>query len=89
MFHPSNRRTDFHYSGAVYDEGLGVQHDAPEISYADLSALLLQCLDWGVDAPADLPWLDPPPAGALAAARDLLELLRRELCGAQMAAGSR
>ena len=42
---------------------------APEIRAADLSGLLLDCAAWGVTDPVKLSWLDPPPAGALAAAR--------------------
>ena len=45
--------------------------DRPEILEADLSGLLLDCLAWGT-APADLPFPDAPPAGALAAASALL-----------------
>jgi len=45
---------------------------APEIRAADLSGLLLDCAAWGVADPLSLSWLDPPPAGALAAAREEL-----------------
>jgi ATP-dependent helicase HrpB len=45
---------------------------APEIRAADLSGLLLDCAAWGVTDPLQLTWLDPPPAGAVAAARDEL-----------------
>ena len=48
--------------------------DRPEILEADLSGLLLDCLAWGT-APADLPFPDAPPAGALAAAAALLSEL--------------
>src|SRR5690606_3817313 len=50
--------------------GLPVQ-DTPEILEAELSALALDCAAWGAE-PASLSFLDPPPAGALAAARALL-----------------
>ncbi len=40
-----------------------------EIAQADLSGLALELAAWGHDA---LPWLDPPPSGALAQARELL-----------------
>ncbi len=43
---------------------------APEMTSADLSGLLLDCAAWGVTEPAQLTWLDPPPAAALRAARD-------------------
>ena len=44
----------------------------PEILEADLSPLLLETAQWGVSDPLELSWLTPPPAGALAQARDLL-----------------
>lgn len=48
-----------------------------EIAQAELSALALELAAWGITAAstADLPWLDPPPAGALAQGRELLALL--------------
>jgi ATP-dependent helicase HrpB len=46
--------------------------DPPEILSADLSGLLLDCAAWGVSDPASLRFLDPPPAPALAEARNLL-----------------
>ena len=45
--------------------------DRPEILEAELSGLVLECAAWGI-APADLPFQDRPPAGALAAAAVLL-----------------
>jgi ATP-dependent helicase HrpB len=45
--------------------------DRPEITEAELSGLVLDCAAWGT-APAALPFPDPPPEGALAAARALL-----------------
>jgi ATP-dependent helicase HrpB len=50
-------------------------HDPPEILEADLSSLLLTCLLWGEADPTRLPFLDPPPAAALAEARDRLTRL--------------
>ena len=50
-------------------------HDPPEILEADLSSLLLTCLLWGESDPARLPFLDPPPAAALAEARRRLATL--------------
>ncbi|PLN90711.1 ATP-dependent RNA helicase HrpB, partial [Klebsiella pneumoniae] len=47
----------------------------PEILHSDLSALLLELLQWGCHDPAALAWLDQPPAVNLAAARRLLEAL--------------
>jgi ATP-dependent helicase HrpB len=47
----------------------------PEIRSADLSALLLDCAEWGMTDPRALSWLDPPPAAAIDAAREeLVEL---------------
>ena len=46
-------------------------YDRPEILEAELSSLLLDCAAWGAQ-PADLPFQDQPPAGALAAAAALL-----------------
>lgn len=43
----------------------------PEILDADLSPLALEIALWGAGE-SDLPWLTPPPAAALAAARTLL-----------------
>lgn len=45
--------------------------DRPEILEAELSGLVLDCASWGT-APADLPFPDPPPAGAVAAGAALL-----------------
>lgn len=44
----------------------------PEIAQVELSGLALDLAAWGSD---DLPWLDKPPGGALAQARDLLRAL--------------
>jgi ATP-dependent helicase HrpB len=46
--------------------------DTPEILEADLAPLALELADAGVTDPAELRWLDPPPAAALAQARELL-----------------
>ena len=50
-------------------------YDPPEILESDLSALLLQCLIWGVTDPASLRWADPPPRAALDEARRRLTAL--------------
>ncbi|QJT79168.1 ATP-dependent helicase HrpB [Kosakonia sp. MUSA4] len=49
---------------------------SPEILHSDLSGLLMELLLWGCQDPAQLCWLDLPPATNLAAARTLLTQLR-------------
>ncbi|QIG53264.1 ATP-dependent helicase HrpB [Altererythrobacter sp. BO-6] len=51
------------------------EFDPPEIVTADLAPLVLTLAQWGTPDPASLPWLDPPPAPAVAAARSQLERL--------------
>jgi ATP-dependent helicase HrpB len=64
-------------------------HDRPEILEAELSGLVLDCAAWGA-APGELPFLDPPPQGALAAATALLtELGALDPSGRITDAGSR
>ncbi|MEM1189269.1 MAG: ATP-dependent helicase HrpB [Pseudomonadota bacterium] len=55
-------------------EQLAPQADA-EIANADLAPLVLELLAWGIDNPAELRWLTPPPTGAWHQALDLLEAL--------------
>lgn len=50
-----------------------VQRSTPEILQADLAPLALQLLSWGAADPADLAWLDSPPAAAWQQALDVLE----------------
>jgi len=47
----------------------------PQILSSDLSGLALDLAHWGVQDPAGLGFIDPPPAAALAEARALLKLL--------------
>src|ERR1700736_4083574 len=47
----------------------------PEILSADLSSLVLDLAQWGVNDPATLAFLDPPPVPALKEARSLLREL--------------
>jgi ATP-dependent helicase HrpB len=49
--------------------------DPPEILEADLSALVLDCALWGLADPRTLRWLDPPPAAAVAEAKNRLASL--------------
>lgn len=44
----------------------------PEILESDLAPLTLELAGWGANDPAELPWLDPPPAHRIGAARTLL-----------------
>jgi ATP-dependent helicase HrpB len=48
-------------------------HGKAEILTADLAPLALQLLQWGVDDPAAMDWLDQPPKGPWQQAMDLLE----------------
>ncbi|MCB9682703.1 MAG: ATP-dependent helicase HrpB [Alphaproteobacteria bacterium] len=50
-------------------------HDAPEVLRVDLSGPLLALHAWGEPDPAAFPWLEAPPAHAIAAAEELLTRL--------------
>ncbi|MFD9908817.1 ATP-dependent helicase HrpB [Streptomyces sp. NPDC059063] len=64
--------------GAVYrcwseaEDARLARFPSPEIKVADLTAFALQAACWGDPEASGLALLDPPPAGALAAARDVL-----------------
>ncbi|WP_440118929.1 ATP-dependent helicase HrpB [Paenibacillus sp. QZ-Y1] len=47
----------------------------PEIASADLAPLALELAAWGVQTPAELQWLDTPPAAAYGQAQALLRQL--------------
>ncbi len=47
----------------------------PEIAHADLAPLALELAGWGARDADTLTWLTTPPAGALAQARELLQVL--------------
>lgn len=49
-----------------------VKAPEPEIMRSDLSGLLLRLMAWGANDPSELLWIDAPPTGALAAARNVL-----------------
>ncbi|MFC3101282.1 ATP-dependent helicase HrpB [Altererythrobacter lauratis] len=49
--------------------------DPPEMLTSDLAPLVLALAQWGVEDAGSLPWIDPPPAPALAAARERLHAL--------------
>ena len=50
-------------------------HGMAEILNADLAPMALQLLQWGVDEPRQLCWIDPPPKGLWQQAIDLLRSL--------------
>jgi ATP-dependent helicase HrpB len=50
-------------------------HRPPEILEADLAPLALELAAWGAHDPAELRWIDPPPAAAYTRARELLGAL--------------
>ena len=50
-------------------------HGTAEILNADLAPMALQLLQWGVDDPTELSWIDPPPTGLWQQAMDLLSSL--------------
>ncbi len=52
------------------EHGTRTKHRSPEITQADLAGFALELAAWG--APDDLTFIDEPPAGALAQARELL-----------------
>ncbi|MCX4968694.1 ATP-dependent helicase HrpB [Streptomyces sp. NBC_00654] len=64
--------------GAVYrcweqaEDGRLARFPAPEIKVADLAAFALQAACWGDPDATGLALLDPPPAGAMGAAREVL-----------------
>ena len=49
--------------------------DPPEMATADLAPLVLALAQWGSGDPAELAWLDPPPAASVSAARGTLSAL--------------
>ncbi|MFD6890817.1 DEAD/DEAH box helicase, partial [Streptomyces sp. NPDC059957] len=64
--------------GTVYrcwaeaEDGRLPAYPSPEIRIADLAQFALQAACWGDPDATGLPLLDPPPAGAMAAAREVL-----------------
>ncbi|MFF9348535.1 ATP-dependent helicase HrpB [Streptomyces sp. NPDC014734] len=64
--------------GVVYrcwqqaEDGRLARFPSPEIAVADLTAFALQAACWGDPDASRLALLDPPPAGAMAAAREVL-----------------
>ncbi|MFJ9306539.1 ATP-dependent helicase HrpB [Streptomyces cyaneofuscatus] len=68
-------------AGAVYrcwdqaEDGRLTRFPSPEIKVADLAAFALQAACWGDPDASSLALLDPPPAGAMGAAREVLEAI--------------
>ncbi|MDT8440236.1 MAG: ATP-dependent helicase HrpB [Desulfuromonadales bacterium] len=56
-------------------EGAMLPFTPAEIRQADLAPLAFELTLWGITDPAQLAWLDPPAAGPMAAARQLLTQL--------------
>ena len=49
--------------------------DPPEMLAADLAPLALTLAQWGNSDPAEMAWIDPPPAAAMSAAKRMLHSL--------------
>lgn len=56
-----------------HEDTVLMEKNRPEIMEADLTGLALELAIWGVKEPERLRWLDLPPAGSLAHARETLE----------------
>jgi ATP-dependent helicase HrpB len=52
-----------------------VPQRSPEILEADLSTLMLELAQWGIQNVNDLQWLTPPPPGSVNQAKELLQQL--------------
>lgn len=65
------------------------EHAEPDILQSDLTGFWLELLQWGCHDPAQLTWLDAPPAAALAAARALLHRLGATDDGGKLTAPGR
>ena len=60
---------------AQQQQGL-IKHSAAEILHSDLTSLVLELANWGVQDAGELQWLDCPPASATEPAKILLQKLR-------------
>jgi ATP-dependent helicase HrpB len=56
-------------------ESVLAAHREPEMLQSDLSQLVFELARWGVTEPGSLNWIDPPPAAAVLAGRQLLCVL--------------
>lgn len=54
------------------EESLLAAHRKPEITCSDLESLQFELCRWGVEDTSALPWVTPPPAAAMQAAKDAL-----------------
>jgi len=52
-----------------------VKHSSAEMLHSDLSSLVLELANWGVQQADELQWLDSPPVGAIEQAKLLLQQL--------------
>ncbi|MZR31320.1 ATP-dependent helicase HrpB [Sneathiella litorea] len=59
---------------AAEDRGL-IEFASPEIMTADLSPLVLELANWGIQDVSDLFWMDAPPPGLIAQGKDMLQAL--------------
>jgi ATP-dependent helicase HrpB len=57
------------------EDGRLARFPSPEIKVADLAAFALQAACWGDPGASSLALLDPPPAGAMGAAREVLDAI--------------
>jgi ATP-dependent helicase HrpB len=57
------------------EETVLAAHREPEMLQSDLSPLVFELARWGVAEPTSLKWIDPPPAAAIMAGRQLLRML--------------
>ena len=57
------------------EQGTLTPRTTPEILDADLTSLALELARWGIRNPQELLWLDLPPSGSMAQARQLLHSL--------------
>jgi ATP-dependent helicase HrpB len=55
-----------------HEDAALIPHGKPEILEADLAPLALDLAAWGISDPAELSWLDAPPASSFSQARELL-----------------
>ena len=57
------------------EDSILAAHREPEMLQSDLSQLVFELTRWGVTEPGSLTWIHPPPAPAVLAGRQLLQML--------------